>query len=192
MHKFLIRDFFMILDNVIIYFCNIYFLPLSRNSSYCFFFNQNFKKYILIFLFLIIIFLVREDWTISIFLFNYSKQETVWLFKIQRHEILWSEWLRVSTYNFNTVIRYKNLFESKFSIMCKQIIRKLLCPTRCNPVFFNRIPFNRLNFVPITKNSDNHSQRSQYRLNFERLKEIRRERFDLIGNFDGASATPHP
>lgn len=180
----------MILDNVIIYFCNIYFLPLSRNSSYCFFFQSKFQKYILIFLFLIIIFLVREDWTISIFLFNYIRKKRQYDF-LKYRDTKFSD-LSNCTYNFNTVIRYKNLFESKFSIMCKQIIRKLLCPTRCNPVFFNRIPLNRLNFVPITKNSDNHSQRSQYRLNFERLKEIRRERFDLIGNFDGASATPHP
>lgn len=78
----------MILDNVIIYFCNIYFLPLSRNSSYCFFFQSKFQKYILIFLFLIIIFLVREDWTISIFLFNYIRKKRQYDFLKYRDEIL--------------------------------------------------------------------------------------------------------
>lgn len=67
----------MILDNVIIYFCNIYFLPLSRNSSYCFFFNQNFKKYLNISLSYYYFSRSRRLDNINIFIQLYSKQETV-------------------------------------------------------------------------------------------------------------------
>lgn len=69
----------MILDNVIIYFCNIYFLPLSRNSSYCFFFFQSkFQKvYLNISLSYYYFSRSRRLDNINIFIQLYSKKETV-------------------------------------------------------------------------------------------------------------------
>lgn len=68
----------MILDNVIIYFCNIYFLPLSRNSSYCFFFQSKFQKvYLNISLSYYYFSRSRRLDNINIFIQLYSKKETV-------------------------------------------------------------------------------------------------------------------
>lgn len=68
----------MILDNVIIYFCNIYFLPLSRNSSYCFFFSIKISKiYLNISLSYYYFSRSRRLDNINIFIQLYSKQETV-------------------------------------------------------------------------------------------------------------------